>query len=139
MTLKRLSPRQREALELVHAGRVQYGHEHPNMARRGHSTFPVFLVDGHAAHGQQGRTFGSLEEHGLIVIRHDLVPHGPVPAETRTSRTLSGTDRTITIPAHDAPIDKGWRANVEPATPDTAAETQDAANRPARTAATPTT
>lgn len=43
--IKRLSPRQREALELVQAGRVQYGHEHPNMARRGHSTFPVFLIE----------------------------------------------------------------------------------------------
>lgn len=134
MTLKRLSPRQREALELVHAGRVQYGHEHQNMARRGNSTFPVFLIDGHAAHGQQGRTFSSLEEHGHIVIRHDLVPHERVPAETKTRRTLSGTDRTITIPAHDAPIDKGWRATVEPAVPGADTAEQDEANHQAQEA-----
>lgn len=118
-TTRTLSPRQREALDLVRQGRVEYGHEHQNMARRGHGTFPVFLVDGHAAYGQQGRTFGSLEEHGHIIIRHDLLPHERVPETTRTRRTLSGTDETIAIPAHDAPVDKGWRAPVEPSTPNT--------------------
>lgn len=129
MTTKRLSPRQREALDLVQAGRVQYGHEHQNMARRGNSTFPVFLIDGHAAYGQQGRTFASLEEHGLIVVRHDLVPHERVPAETRTRRTLSGADETVTIPAHDAPVDKGWRTTVEPASPGADVAAQDETSR----------
>lgn len=115
MRTAKLSPRQREVLDLVRDGRVQYGHEHQNMARRGHGTFPVFLIDGHAAYGQQGRTFASLEEHGLISIRHDLVPHHRVPEKTRTRRTLSGADETLTIPAHDEPIDKGWRTAVEPA------------------------
>lgn len=119
MATRTLSPRQHEALDLVRQGRVQYGHEHQNMARRGRGTYPVFLIDGHAAYGQQGRTFASLEEHGLIVIRHDLVARERVPETTRTRRTLSGADKAITIPAHDAPVDKGWRTAVEPATPDT--------------------
>ncbi|PJE03577.1 MAG: hypothetical protein CK429_32750 [Mycobacterium sp.] len=112
MKTAKLSARQQEAIDLVRQGRVQYGHEFPNMARRGHATFPVFLIDGHAAYNQQGRTFGSLEERGLIIVRHDLVAQHHVPETTRTSRTLTG-DRTITIPAHDAPIDAGWRTAVE--------------------------
>lgn len=124
MTTRTLSARQREALDLVRQGRVEYGHEHQNMARRGRGTYPVFLIDGHAAYGQQGRTFGSLEAHGLIIIRHDLVERERVPETTRTRRTLSGTEETITIPAHDAPVDKGWRTTVElaAADPRTAAE-----------------
>lgn len=113
----RLSPRQREALELVRAGRVQYGQQYPAMARRGRHTWPVFLVDGHAAYGQQGRTFASLEEHRRIVIRHDLVPQQHVPETTRVTRTLTG-EATITIPAHDAPADPGWRTTVDVAHPD---------------------
>lgn len=112
MGTAKLSARQQEALELVKEGRVQYGHEFPNMARRGHATYPVFLIDGHAAYNQQGRTFASLEERGLLVIRHDLVSREPKPATTRTSRTLTG-ESTITIPAHDAPVDPGWRTAVE--------------------------
>lgn len=111
--MKSLSPRQREAVELVKEGRVQYGHEHQNLARKGRGTFPVFLINGYAAYGQQGRTFASLEERGVIVIRHDLVPRHRVPEKTRTRRTLSGAERTITIPAHDAPVDPGWRTPVE--------------------------
>lgn len=107
MKTAKLSARQQEALELVKQGRVQYGHEFPNMARRGH-----------AAYNQQGRTFAALEERGLLVIRHDLVPHEPKPATTRTSRTLTG-ESTITIPAHDAPVDPGWRTAVELATSST--------------------
>ncbi|GAT10323.1 hypothetical protein H7I77_05205 [Mycolicibacterium novocastrense] len=116
MKTAKLTVRQQEALELVEQGRVQYGHEFPNMARRGHATYPVFLIDGHAAYNQQGHTFASLEERGLLVIRHDLVPREPKPATTRTSRTLTG-ESTITIPAHDAPVDPGWRTAVELATP----------------------
>ncbi|MGJ6127418.1 hypothetical protein QN239_33095 [Mycolicibacterium sp. Y3] len=112
MKTAKLSARQQEALDLVRQGRVQYGHEFPKMARRGHATFPVFLIDGYAAYNQQGRTFGSLEERGMIVVRYDLVPHHHVPETTRISRTLTG-ESTVTIPAHDAPVDAGWRTVVE--------------------------
>lgn len=115
MKTTKLSARQQEALDLVRRGRVEYGHEFPAMARRGHATYPVFLVDGHAAYNQQGRTFGSLEERGLIVVRHDLVPHHRVAEATRTYRTLTG-ERTVNIPEHDAPVDAGWRTVVELAT-----------------------
>lgn len=108
----RISSTQRVALELVREGRVQYGYEYQNMARKGHGTFPVFLIDGYAAYGQQGRTFAALEERGLIVIRHDLVPREHVPECTRESHTIAGS-RMITIPAHEAPVDKGWRTAVE--------------------------
>lgn len=117
MTTKSLSPRQREAMMLVGEGRVQYGHEHQNMARKGRGTWPVFLVDSYRPHGQFERTFASLEERGLIVVRHDLVPRERVPERIRTRRTISGEERAITIPAHDAPIDKGWRTAVELAEP----------------------
>lgn len=50
MKTAKLTVRQQEAIGLVEQGRVQYGHEFPpNMARRGHTTYPVFLIDGHAA------------------------------------------------------------------------------------------
>lgn len=117
MTTKSLSSRQREAMMFVGEGRVQYGHEHQNMARKGRGTWPVFLVDGYRPHGQFERTFASLEERGLIVIRHDLVPRDRVPERVRTRRTISGEEQAITIPAHDAPIDKGWRTAVELAEP----------------------
>lgn len=112
MKTGKLSARQQEALDLVREGRVQYGHEYQNMARRGHAGYPVFLIDGHAAYSQQGRTFASLEERGLIVVRHDLIPLHHVPETIQTSHTLTGV-RTITIPAHEAPIDAGWRTTVE--------------------------
>lgn len=111
--MKKLSPQQEAALALVRAGRVQYGHEFPDMARRGRDTFPVFLIDGAAAYGQQSRTFASLEERGLIVVRHNLIPLRRVPERTRAYRTVAGFERTVTVPAHDAPVDPGWRTTVE--------------------------
>ncbi|WP_102145612.1 hypothetical protein [Mycobacterium hubeiense] len=111
--MSKLSARQREALALVGEGRVEYGAEHQNMARRGRVTWPVFLIDGHAAYGQQGRTFASREERGLIVVRHDLVEHKRVPAQVKTYSTISGATHTRVLPAHDAPVDPGWRARVE--------------------------
>jgi hypothetical protein len=111
--LKRLSPQQRALLGIVREGRVQYGHEHQAMARRGRSTYPVWLIDGYAAHGHQGRTLTSLESWGLIVVRHDLIPCKWVDAYTKTSRNMLGDLRVVTIPGHPEPKDAGWRTTVE--------------------------
>lgn len=119
MSGRKLSAQQQAALDLVAAGRVQYGAEYPARARRaaarGSFDIPAWLIDGAAAYGQQQRTFTTLEERGVIVVRHDLVPQQRVPEQQKTSRTLTG-ERTWTLPAHDAPADPGWRADVELAT-----------------------
>lgn len=120
MTVARLSRRQRAAVELVVAGRVQWGHGLPEMSRRAHAngrphTIVGFgwLIDGIPADGHQGRSFRSLEERGLILVRHDLVPTHMVPEIAKERVSIAGTRSTVTIPAHEEPDDPGWVAPVE--------------------------
>lgn len=114
-----LSPQQRAALELVRAGRVQYGIEHPEMARRararGRDGFDTatWIVDGFACDGRQNSTFQSLEERGLITVRMGLVPTVYVPGKTRVRRRMLGGEESVVVPAHRRPADPGWRAPVE--------------------------
>lgn len=110
----RLSPKQREAIKMVRDGRVQYGAAYPNMARRGHIDRYVFLVDGHEVTGAQGRTFECLEEREVITVRHDLIELHRVPESTKVYHVING-DKTVVHPAHDEPVDPGWRTAVEPA------------------------
>ena len=67
-----------------------------------------------------GRDWTAATIHSISITHPAvrLVPHEPKPATTRTSRTLTG-ESTITIPAHDAPVDPGWRTAVELATSST--------------------
>lgn len=113
----RLSKAQQAALQLVADGRVEYGSEFPEMsrrsARRGNPSGHAWLIDGYGSYGQQGRSFSWLEEKGLIVVRRDLVPTHEVPERTRGYRSVAGLVRVSVIPAHDEPVDPGWRAAVE--------------------------
>lgn len=114
-TTRTPTPRQREALALVTQGHVEYGAEHPNMARRAarHNglVMRAFILDG-CRQGPGRSTWQAIEERGWITVRHDLVPTHIVPERTQTYRSLTGT-ATRTIPAHPEPIDPGWRAPVE--------------------------
>lgn len=122
MSGRKLSAQQQAALDLVAAGRVQYGAEFPDRDRRaaargrGGLLSPEWLIDGSAAYGQAKRTFSALEERGVIIVRHDLVPQQHVPEQTKAYRDIAGHLETRTIPAHDEPADPGWRADVELAT-----------------------
>lgn len=107
-----LTSRQLEALTAVSDGRIQWGHTHPNIARRNQSGVLAFLIDGHSVDGGQHATYARLAEKGWIVERIDLLPTKTVPAHTRRSRTLTG-ETTVTVPEHSAPADDGWRARVE--------------------------
>ena len=109
----RLSRAQRRAVELVKAGRVEWGAEDQAMARRGHCWVPVWLIDGYSAYGSEHRTYQALETRGVIRVRHDLVPCHRVPEQVKTYRSLLGPEQRRTIPAHDEPVDSGWRARVE--------------------------
>ena len=111
--MSKLSKTQSEALEKVREGRVQFGHVYPEMARKGRSVFPEWLIDGFAAYGQENRTYNSLEEKGLIRVRHDLVERQPVPASSRVSKSVAGFQVVVSTEAHEAPVDPGWRADVE--------------------------
>lgn len=107
------SPQQREALTAVAAGRVEWGNEYPNMARRREQAGPLmFLIDGHGVYGGQHNTFRRLAELGWVVERVDLLDMVAVPAQTRTYGTITGTV-TRELPAHEAPADPGWRAKVQ--------------------------
>lgn len=110
--MPQLTSRQLEALTAVADGRIQWGHTHPNLARRNRSGALAFLIDGHSVYGGQHATYARLAEKGWIVERIDLLPTKTVPAHTTLSRTLTG-DTTIAIPEHTAPADDGWRASVE--------------------------
>lgn len=114
---RKLSRQQTDALQAVAAGRVQWGNEYPNLARRNGPGRPlVFIIDGHGVYGGQHNTFAKLSEHGLIVERTDLLPTKAVPAQTKTYGTVTGTVTKV-VPEHSAPADDGWRATVE-LTPD---------------------
>lgn len=112
-----MSKAQALALELVRAGRVEYGARYPEMARRaaarGRSTMNDWIVDGYPCDGRQGITFTTLEVRGDIVVRRDLVPMHTVPETVKTYRSIAGGSSTQTVPAHEAPVDPGWRAPVE--------------------------
>lgn len=109
----KLSQQQLLALRAVAAGRVQWGNEYPEMARRrGSCGVLVFLIDGHAVYAGQHTTFRQLAAQGWIAERTDLLPMKTVPAQERTYRTVTGT-RTRVLPQRQAPADDGWRAAVE--------------------------
>lgn len=113
----RLTPRQRDALRAIADGRVEYGLAHPEMARRaaarGGRHWPVFLLDGVEPDGAAKQTLPSLEERGLIRVRHEDVPQKRVPARVARRHSLIGPGEEYTIPEHDEPADPGWRALVE--------------------------
>jgi len=113
----RLSPHQRNALQAVADGRVEYGIEYPEMARRaaarGRRHWPAFLVDGNEPYGAAKQTLPALEERGLIRVRHEDVPTERVPARQASRHSLTGSGEMYTIPEHDEPVDPGWRAPVE--------------------------
>lgn len=111
--MRKPTPRQIEALSAVDAGRVQWGHAYPDMARRGHTGPLVFLIDGHSVYGGQHATYSRLAELGWIVERTDRLPLKTVPARTRLSHTITGSEKVIELPEHSAPADAGWRATVE--------------------------
>lgn len=111
--MRRPTARQLEALRAVEAGRVQWGNAYPAMARRGHVAPLVFLIDGHSVYGGQHGTYSRLAELGWIVERTDLLPLKTVPARTRISRTITGSQTVTELPEHCAPADDGWRATVE--------------------------
>lgn len=107
------SPQQLQALRDVAAGRVQWGNEYPEMARRrGSCGVLVFLIDGHAVYAGQHTTFRRLAALGWIAERTDLLPMKTVPAQERTYRTVTGT-QTRVLPERQVPADDGWRAAVE--------------------------
>lgn len=114
-TTHKPTARQREALELVTQGHVEYGAEHPTMARRAARrngmVMRAFIIDGRRQ-GPASSTWPAIEERGWITIRHDLVPTRTTVECTRSYRSLLGTI-TRTIPAHPEPVDPGWRAPVE--------------------------
>jgi len=109
--------RQREALQLVAAGKVQYGIEFPNMTRRaaarGRDAFdvPKYLIDDLGA-GSRSASLAACEERHWITVRHDLIPTHTVPEKTVTTRTLTGTQKRV-LPEHPEPVDPGWRTTVE--------------------------
>lgn len=111
--MRKPTPRQIEALSAVDAGRIQWGNASPDMARRGHTSPLVFLIDGHSVYGGQHATYSRLAELGWIVERTDLLPLKTVPARTRVSHTITGGEKVIELPEHSAPADDGWRATVE--------------------------
>ncbi|RAV08131.1 MULTISPECIES: hypothetical protein [Mycobacterium avium complex (MAC)] len=111
--MRKPTARQIEALSAVAAGRVQWGNAYPDMARRGHTGPLVFLIDGHSVYGGQHATYSRLAELGWIVERTDLLPLKTVPARTRISHTITGSEKVIELPEHSAPADDGWRAKVE--------------------------
>ncbi len=116
---KRIQPtsRQREALELVAAGRVQYGIEFPKMARRaaardgGTFDVPKYLIDELGA-GPRAASLSACEDRQWITVRHDLIPTHTVAEKTVTTRTLTGAKERV-LPAHAEPVDPGWRTTVE--------------------------
>ena len=101
--MRKPTPRQIEALSAVDAGRVQWGNASPDMARRGHTSPLVFLIDGHSVYGGQHATYSRLAELGWIVERTDLLPLKTVPARTRVSHTITGGEKVIELPEHSAP------------------------------------
>ncbi len=114
-TTRTPTPHQREALALVAQGHVEYGAEHPNMARRAARRNGVVMrafISGGRRQGPGSSTWQAIEERGWITVRHDLIPTHTVPARTQTYRSLAGT-ATRTVPAHSEPIDPAWRAPVE--------------------------
>ncbi|MBS9535600.1 hypothetical protein KIH27_18600 [Mycobacterium sp. M1] len=114
MKTKKPSRQQLDALAAVAEGRVEWGHEYQEMARRrgGRGAVYSFIIDGAGAYAGQHATFGRLSELGWITERIDLLPTKVLPAETRTVRGLSG-DSTVELPEREAPADDGWRAKVE--------------------------
>jgi hypothetical protein len=114
MAAKKPSRQQVDALVAVAAGRVEWGHEYQEMARRrgGRGEALVFIIDGVGAYAGQHATFGWLSELGWIAERVDLLPTKILPSETRASRGIGG-DRTVEIPEREVPADDGWRAKVD--------------------------
>ena len=118
VTTKKLSKAQQEALQLVREGRVEFGSEWPQRDRRQASKgrkplVQCWVIDGFPVYGQKYRPFQWLEEHGLIVVRHDLVPTHMVPEWTYDFVSVAGVKKVEVIPAHEEPVDPGWRAPVE--------------------------
>lgn len=90
----RISVTKLAALKLVEAGRVEYGAEYPNLARRsGSNALDVsFLVDGSGVYGGQHSTFAALDSTGLIAVRYDLADTDDPGWRTSVELTDAGRD-----------------------------------------------
>lgn len=91
--MARISKTKIDALKLVEAGRIEYGAEYPNLARRSGSNAldASFLVDGSGVYGGQHSTFAALDSTGMIEVRYDLADTDDPGWRTRVELTAGRT------------------------------------------------
>lgn len=92
--MARISKTKIDALKLVEAGRIEYGAEYPNLARRSGSNAldASFLVDGSGVYGGQHSTFAALDSTGMIEVRYDLADTDDPGWRTRVELTAAGRE-----------------------------------------------